>query len=285
MKNELTKRIVTGFVLLALLIPAILLGNVYYLVLTTVLIYFAGYEMTALYTDKQTAKLKYFIPLASCGIHLSLYFVLRNNDARLLLIPATIFIFVVSFLLMANLFLPVDGNKQILGMIFGMLYGGVMLSLAFHVEYLLKEPIYGIKGRLFIYLYGIVLVTDTFAYLFGSRFGKHPFFEKISPAKTMEGAVAGLVFGTLIGTAISLIFDVFPVTGIFLKILFGIFTSLLLAGLSQMGDLIASKFKREHKIKDYGFIFPGHGGVMDRFDSLILAGSSLFILYAIGTIL
>lgn len=117
---------------------------------------------------------------------------------------------------------------------------------------------------------------DTFAYIFGSLFGKHKLIEEISPKKTVEGSVAGVISAILIVLLYGLIIDL-AVKDISVNYLTLAVSGLVISLISQIGDLIASLVKREHGIKDYGKIFPGHGGVMDRFDS-ILAVSVPFLL-------
>ncbi len=109
---------------------------------------------------------------------------------------------------------------------------------------------------------------DTFAYLFGSRFGKHKLIEAISPKKTVEGSVAGIVCATLAMLLYGLIIDLVcaEITPNYFVLAFMGFS---LSIVSQIGDLVASLIKREHGVKDYGTVFPGHGGVMDRFDSIL----------------
>lgn len=109
--------------------------------------------------------------------------------------------------------------------------------------------------------------TDGFAYFVGVFFGKHKLCPVISPKKTIEGSVGGLVLGTLsvvlYGLVLQLATDLTPNYAMFACLGLGI------AVLSQMGDLIASLLKREHGVKDFGKLIPGHGGVVDRFDSVI----------------
>ena len=116
----------------------------------------------------------------------------------------------------------------------------------------------------FIYLVLITTMTDTFAYFTGRLIGKHKMCPSVSPNKTWEGFVGGLVFGTII----SVVFYIcaFDFTGsVFLLVL----VSMLLSVVGQLGDLVFSSIKRHYKIKDYGNIMPGHGGVLDRLDSLL----------------
>lgn len=131
---------------------------------------------------------------------------------------------------------------------------------------------------LLIYLVLVISMTDTFAYIFGVRFGKHRLAPTISPKKSVEGAVAGTVFGILFGVVYYYVFNIdFPML-FDRSILFLIIMSGSISIVGQMGDLFASKIKRFYDVKDFGNVFPGHGGVLDRFDSLLLAGMILMLL-------
>ncbi len=130
-----------------------------------------------------------------------------------------------------------------------------------------------ISLNMILYLLIITILTDTFAYFIGIKFGKHKLIPKVSPKKSVEGAIGGLVFGGVLGSVFALVFDLFEIHFILVIVL-----SLLLSVVSQSGDLIASKFKREAQIKDYSNLFPGHGGVLDRFDSTMFAALFLMII-------
>ncbi len=119
-------------------------------------------------------------------------------------------------------------------------------------------------------------VTDIFAYFCGMLFGKHKLIEDVSPKKTVEGAVGGVVFTAAAYLIFGLIFaraDGFSVPLWSFPVL-GVAASLV----SQLGDLLMSLFKRQYGIKDYGKLFPGHGGVLDRFDSVISVAPFLYLL-------
>ena len=118
-------------------------------------------------------------------------------------------------------------------------------------------------NSIYVYLVWIAAWgTDTFAYIFGMLFGKHKLIPSVSPKKTVEGAVGG----TLSCVALSVLL----LNQMGAKNLLPAATMMLMASvLSQFGDLFASKIKRESGIKDYGEIFLGHGGVLDRFDSML----------------
>jgi len=123
-----------------------------------------------------------------------------------------------------------------------------------------------------IYLFLVAMLTDVFAYLIGVKFGKHRLAVKISPKKSIEGAIAGLVIGGSLAALYAYLFDFLNLSLILLLLI-----SFSLSIISQVGDLVASKFKREHDTKDYSNIFPGHGGVLDRFDSSMFAAIFLMI--------
>jgi phosphatidate cytidylyltransferase len=119
-------------------------------------------------------------------------------------------------------------------------------------------------------------VCDVFAYIVGSLIGKHKLIPEISPKKTVEGSVGGIVFTSLAfilyGFIVSLITDYTPNYWVLLL------TGLVIPVISQLGDLIASLIKREYGVKDYGKLLPGHGGILDRFDSVIPVSMVLLII-------
>ena len=121
------------------------------------------------------------------------------------------------------------------------------------------------------WLLTVIWSTDTAAYEIGRRFGKHKLAPEISPHKTWEGAVAGLVVGSVLGMIAALITTD---AGWFAAFI----VSLFISGVGQIGDLVESKVKRLAGVKDSGNLLPGHGGILDRFDSLLLASMFMFFL-------
>ncbi|MDR2817566.1 MAG: phosphatidate cytidylyltransferase [Oscillospiraceae bacterium] len=138
------------------------------------------------------------------------------------------------------------------------------------------------KSRLLwiLLVFASAWVTDTCAYLVGISVGKHSFFQDVSPKKTWEG-VAGGVFGSVAcGVVMYLGFGEaygFPVVGIFRLMVFLSVAS----GLAVFGDLFASLVKRQSDIKDFGTIMPGHGGVLDRLDSLIFVAPYFYLVASV----
>lgn len=163
--------------------------------------------------------------------------------------------------------------------------------------------------RFIVYMLLISTLTDTFAYFIGMKFGKHKMTPNISPKKSWEGAIGGSIVATIIASLFAMYYGDIFVVGTFLGDLFNssgertLLERLLIGSnfsfelqflfvfiltffatiVSQFGDLMASKLKRHYQIKDFGSIFPGHGGIMDRFDSVMLVSmflsASFFFIY------
>lgn len=153
--------------------------------------------------------------------------------------------------------------------------GVLYITLSFSALALLRHQTPN-GGYLYLLVFFGAWVTDTFAYFTGRFFGRHKLNPVISPKKTIEGSIGGIVFCMLS----FVLFGVVMQSG---KWGFSVhYPLLLVAGLvcsvvSQVGDLITSLIKREHGVKDYGRIFPGHGGVLDRFDSVLAIAPVLLI--------
>ena len=116
-------------------------------------------------------------------------------------------------------------------------------------------------------------ITDTFAYFTGFFFGKHKLIEDVSPKKTIEGSIGGIFFCALSFVIFGLVVDTWfacDANLIFLGV-----SGVVISLIAQVGDLIMSVIKRQYGIKDYGKIFPGHGGMLDRFDSILAVSLGL----------
>lgn len=169
---------------------------------------------------------------------------------------------------------PKYSASQTMGALFSFVYCPVMISFI----YLVRALDYG------IYLVWMLFVCswmcDIFAYLVGVKFGKHKFVPKLSPKKSTEGAIGGIAGSVVIGTLYAA-FVLSPQVPTVSKaeIIIGIIViSVFGAMISMIGDLAASAIKRNFDIKDYGKLIPGHGGVMDRFDSVIFVAPLVYLL-------
>lgn len=124
-------------------------------------------------------------------------------------------------------------------------------------------------------------LNDTFAYFVGRKFGKHKLSPNISPKKTVEGAIGGIVITMLFNVMFFFIFDYLFFKNDTLKVWMVIPTSMFLSAISIGGDLSASVIKRNFGAKDFGTIFPGHGGIMDRFDSYSFVLPTLYAIVSV----
>ena len=136
------------------------------------------------------------------------------------------------------------------------------------------------QGDAGVYLYGLIFIgawmTDTGAYFVGVLFGKYKLIPEVSPKKTIEGAFGGIL-GCIAGFVLYG-FIIQSVCDVKVNYIAMIVIAAVIAVVSQFGDLVASYIKREREIKDFGFIFPGHGGVLDRFDSIIAVAPSIYFI-------
>lgn len=155
---------------------------------------------------------------------------------------------------------------------------GVMtayVSFGFSALILLRDMSKDFGLVLFLLAFLIPWVCDGAAYFVGVFFGKHKMIPDVSPKKTVEGAIGGIVGGVLVTAIFGVVMHLgFGKVPNYFLLLFLAFVGCLV---SQWGDLIASLLKREYGVKDYGNLFPGHGGVMDRFDSLFAVSVFMYI--------
>lgn len=185
-------------------------------------------------------------------------------------VPAIFFVIYLMLLMIIYVAaFPKFNSNQVMMVFFGLFYVGVMLSYIFRIR-MLDDG----------YLVWLVFLAswgcDTCAYAVGILIGKHKMSPKLSPKKSVEGAVGGVAGSALLGMIFALIFkeqliSVLP-NPIFDCAIICIIGSLI----SMTGDLAASAIKRNNDIKDYGKLIPGHGGILDRFDSVIFVAPGIF---------
>ena len=201
---------------------------------------------------------KEFKPIRALGYIFALGLFLINIKPSLMSLDFLIFISTIIMLFL--LIVRKDLNIIDIGMtLLGMLY---VPFLMFHITYLDKS----------IYIWLIFITawgTDTFAYIVGNLFGKKKLCTKLSPNKTIEGSIGGILGSILLTTIFS---KYFYLTPLWKNILLSIIASIM----AQIGDLTASKIKRVTGIKDYGYIMPGHGGILDRFDSILFTAPVVY---------
>lgn len=165
-------------------------------------------------------------------------------------------------------------TEQISNAIMGMIYAGILLSYI----YIIRESPNGIYTVWLIFLCS--WASDTCAYAVGVAFGKHKMSPVLSPKKSVEGAVGGVVGAAVLGSVYAYIFSDKLHLSANPVIVFAVICAVG-ALVSMVGDLAASAIKRNHDIKDYGKLIPGHGGIMDRFDSVIFVAPMIWVLLQI----
>lgn len=183
-----------------------------------------------------------------------------------------ILIIIISFIMMVYVFsFPKYEARQVMAVVFSLLYAPVMLSFL----YLTRElP----AGAFFVWLTFIgSWICDTCAYLVGRAIGKHKLAPVLSPKKSIEGAVGGVLGAALVGFLYAFVLVRLDVIGSKMLLFYPVITTVC-SLFSQIGDLAASGIKRNHDIKDYGKLIPGHGGIMDRFDSVIFIAPIIYYL-------
>ena len=146
------------------------------------------------------------------------------------------------------------------------------LMLFMYREYLSLENLFGdLKGAyVIIPIFCLLWINDIFAYLTGKLFGKHKLFPRISPGKTIEGCVGGLVF-----TVMAMVIFIHYTS--WLPMMEGIGLAVIAVAFGTLGDLCESMLKRQAGVKDSGNLIPGHGGILDRFDSVMFSVPFIFV--------
>ena len=205
---------------------------------------------------------------------MSRYIVKLNGKISycLAVIAAVLFIYMYYLMVLA---VVSKGTKSIMDMALVFLTTAY-ISIGFASVLMLRDLPHG----QFLYLLVFIgaWVTDGAAYFVGRALGKHKLIPDVSPKKTVEGAIGGSIFCALSFLAYGLVVAHFSDSTV--NAVEIIIAGLIISVISQFGDLIASLIKRHYGIKDYGKIFPGHGGVMDRFDSIISIAPFLLMLCA-----
>ena len=193
----------------------------------------------------------------------------KPNSVFLLYAMVTAFILLIYFLAYVMLGKNKKSISEVLTFFALCVYIIGCFSSVVMVRFTGTEKYNDIGAYMYLLIFISAWVCDTFAYFVGKFFGKHKLIPEISPKKTIEGAIGGIVF-TLIALISywCIVRFAFGYNGLYIQHL--CLLGIILPIVSQVGDLLASSIKRQYNIKDYGNVFPGHGGVLDRFDSAML---------------
>ena len=249
------QRVITAVLLILLVVPCVIIGSYPFYLLAMAFICLASYEIMRLFDQKWPKWAVY-----------SIYLFFLITVVLAIIDPLKAISLSIVFLMYLFLLLIIFPQIQFehIGLIF-MIY---FLALLTVISLLICQKI----DRMVVVLILLgTYITDTFALFCGMLFGKHKLNERISPKKTIEGSVGGFIISTIVCLLFSFIFiKGFPIE-------LSIVASITLPIMGQIGDLAFSAIKRHFAIKDFGNIFPGHGGILDRIDSLIF--NSVWILF------
>lgn len=297
------KRILTGLVMAAILLPILFVPALIDLfeIILIILMLVASFEVLNMYSVEK--KLPIFVKILCVILTFGLFCSIVNNfwvcrntliysvldfldfQLDLFLMIAIILISLMACMIAISNFDAGDLGKCLTQILYiGITFGSFMVLRAYGVRFI-------------VYLLIITISTDIFALVFGLNFGKHKMAPKISPKKSWEGAIGGTCVALIIGFCFLFfypnfahifhsegnivffekVFDHEKMTNAGL-IVFMIVLTICMSICSQIGDLVASKLKRTYGIKDFSNVFPGHGGVLDRFDSALFT-SVIFLLF------
>lgn len=294
-------RLITGIILAFILIPVVSIEIFFELfqVMMALFVIISSHEMIRMFESKKKFQLlpKIGIVLLTLGTFFSVGGVLGNPDHNPLQANGALSITIPLFtiILLSFLVLFRDFNGEDVGKALTVInYVGLGAASIVILRFL------GV--RFIVYLLLITSATDIFAYIFGMKFGKHKLAPHISPKKSWEGAIAGTIFATIIASSFALFYgsvfypgtwigdfvnaggeqtllDNFSTLGennpLWVQALVIVPVTFLGSIFAQIGDLVASRLKRTYNIKDFGSILPGHGGLLDRFDSVLFVAMFL----------
>ncbi|MCF0112079.1 MAG: phosphatidate cytidylyltransferase [Erysipelotrichaceae bacterium] len=250
------ERILTGLIMLAVAIFAFTTGGIVADLLILAFAAVGSYEIVRIFKDKWPSFTMWVLPFAMTGIT-----ALGMFAPKYVFAAATLFLLTVSYLFVQYETVSVEDVAVV-----------VFVALILLLGVIYAKRAYDIGFWMFVYICVGTFMNDTGAYFVGRCFGKHKLNERISPKKTIEGSVGGFACGVVCSIVVAYL--TLPQYSIWLMTII----SVCMGVAGPLGDLCFSAVKRHYGIKDYGNIFPGHGGVLDRVDSLLF---NLIVVFAI----
>ena len=257
--NSLLQRSLSGFVYVAIFVSAILYSKESFLVLTTI------FGLVSLFEFCKIIQLKNTFPylLMPFIVYYSVFYLKDNRSFFLLLI--TLF---TSVKLIYHLYTKTTTVPKIFLDKIDLCIRYIILPFVFLMMIPFSNGSY--NPQILIGILILIWVNDSFAFLIGKNFGKRKLFESVSPKKTIEGFVGGTAFSLIASYIIATNTTTFSIVN-------WLIISVIVSIIGTIGDLVESKFKRQANIKDSGNIMPGHGGLLDRLDSLFFVAPFVYL--------
>ena len=300
------QRVITGAILIAILLPIFTVSIFFevFEVFMTVFVIVAAFELIKMYEKEKPFNpiAKYGIVLLTLATFISMSSVFQSTDNPLVKGDVlTIMIPIITLVLFGFMALLKDFNGVDVGKALTVVNYVGLGSAAIVILRM-------IGVRFIVYLFLITMLTDTFAYLIGSKYGQHKMAPHISPKKSWEGAIGGALIATVLASLFAIFYgyvfvpgtalgDLFNATGertlldnfsslgdgipLWVQSLVLVPITFVASLLAQTGDLVASRLKRTYDIKDFGNILPGHGGLLDRFDSVLFVAMFLVAVFLV----
>lgn len=268
--NESLKRLISGVVYVALLLIATSYSVTSFYILFGIFMVIAIYEFCAL------VHLNKIIPILIGGLAFYTAIQFKTNKTNdILILITTLFVSTKCLLLLFN------SKREKIDSVSKYVYliGYVILPFIIISKIPFSYNIF--KPKIIISIFILIWTNDTFAYIVGKSIGKHKLLEKISPKKTIEGFIGGMFFSVIAGILISKFYFQPKPHYLYTSMAIWSISAIIISVFSTLGDLIESKFKRIAGVKDSGTIMPGHGGVLDRLDSIIFVAPFVYLFYQI----
>lgn len=264
--NNLTSRIIVSLFGIPLILIVSIVGRVPFLIFTLAVALISFFEFANMISKRK------FFPNVFIG-SVSIIIILLNSYYAFTDIIILLF-FIIPILLLSELFRNRESAIANIGAsLIGIFYIGLFSSALVYVREFYKETffLYDQGGYLIISIFAAIWICDSAAFFIGSAIGKHKVITRISPHKSWEGAIAGYIFAVLtIIAAKEIILNRISFTdAIVIGSIIGIF--------GQAGDFVESLIKRDVNVKDSSSILPGHGGILDRFDSLLFSAPLIYL--------
>lgn len=246
------QRIITAIIGIIIILPIILYGSWPFKVTIYLLATVALYELFRMFNATNYI---YFM----INTFFLWAFIYGQQTTAHAIVAENLFRLVIMYMVILLLFMVLSKNKFTFDDASRLMLAALFIGFSFY--YMIEIRTFGL--HVFLFVLFVIWGTDSGAYFIGRSFGKRKLWPDISPNKTIGGAIGGLLFALITASAFYLIY---PFEQSFISISL---IALVISVFGQLGDLVASAIKRHYQIKDFGNLFPGHGGVLDRLDSFI----------------